>query len=81
MKKEKDPAAVALGKKRWKGVSAAERSRLMKQAVSKRTKKPSPELRRAVASNASRAYWDGLTPEQRSAEMKRRAKKRKKRPT
>ena len=34
--------------------------------------------RKAVASNAGRAYWGKLSPEERSAEMKRRAAKRKK---
>lgn len=77
--KPKDPAAQALGRKRWQGVSAEERSRLMRSAVAKRKKKLSPRRRRELASNASRAYWARLTPEERSAEMKRRAKKRKRR--
>jgi hypothetical protein len=73
--KPKDPAAQALGRKRWLGVSAEERSRLMRAAVAKR-KKLSPRRRRELASNASRSYWDALSPEERSAEMKRRAAKR-----
>jgi hypothetical protein len=75
--KKKDPAAQELARKRWKGVSPEERSRLMKNAAANRTK-PSPEIRRQVASTAGRAFWAKLTPEERSAEMKKRAKKRKK---
>jgi hypothetical protein len=74
----KDPAAQSLGRKRWEGVSPEERSRLMRAAVAKRTKKLSPRRRREIAGQASRAYWNALSPEERSAEMRGRAAKRKK---
>jgi hypothetical protein len=73
--KKKDPAAVALGRKRWKGISAAERSRLMKLAAAKPRQKLSEERRSKIGAT-TRAYWDSMTPQERSAEMKRRAKKR-----
>ena len=75
--KKKDPAAVALGRKRWKGISPAERSRLMKLAAAKPRQKLSEQRREKIGA-ASRAYWDSLSPEERSIEMKRRAKRRKK---
>jgi hypothetical protein len=77
--KLKDPAAQSLGRKRWQGVSQEERSRLMRAAVAKRTKKLSPGRRQEIAGQASRAYWDRLTPEERSIVMKARAAKRKRR--
>jgi len=40
-KKRKDPAAVALGKKRWRSVPSEERSRIMRETVLKRWKKKS----------------------------------------
>ncbi len=36
VKKRKDPAAVSLGKKRWKGVDAATRSEALRRAVTAR---------------------------------------------
>jgi hypothetical protein len=73
--KKKHPAAVALGRKRWEGVSPAERSRLMKLAATKPRQKMSEQRRRKIGAT-TRAYWASLSPEERSAEMKRRAKKR-----
>jgi len=76
--KTKDPAAQALARKRWSGVGAAERSRLMKNAALQRKKNMTPEQRSEGAKIAGLAFWAKLSPEERSAEMKRRAAKRKK---
>jgi hypothetical protein len=73
--RKKDPAAVALGRKRWEGVSAAERSRLMKLAAAKPRQKLNEQRRKKIGAG-SRAYWAALSPEERSSEMKRRAKVR-----
>jgi hypothetical protein len=75
--KKKDPAAVALGRKRWKGISAVERSKLMKLAAAKPRQKLSEERRSKIGAT-TRAYWDSMSAEERSAEMKRRARKRRK---
>lgn len=48
--KEKNAAAVALGKKRWAGRSAAEKSRAGKHAAAARQKKVKPARRREIAS-------------------------------
>ena len=73
---QKTLAARLLAGRRWSGVSAKERSRLMRKAAEARMHVLTPKERRSMAQNASRCFWDNLTPEQRSAEMKRRAKVR-----
>src|SRR5262249_24558025 len=75
--KSKDPAAQSLAYKRWRGVSAEERSRLMRRASKIAAAKLSPKRRHEIASNAARSRWSQLTPEERSAEMRRRAVVRK----
>ena len=75
--KKKDTAAQSLAHKRWRGVDAEERSRLMSHAAKIRTAKLAPKRRSEIARNAAHAHWADLTPEQRSVEMKRRAAIRK----
>jgi hypothetical protein len=75
--KDKDTAAQSLARKRWRGVGAEERSRLMSHAAKIRIAKLAPKRRREIARNAARAHWANLTPEERSVEMKRRAAVRK----
>jgi hypothetical protein len=74
--KDKDTAAQSLAHKRWRGVGAEERSRLMSHAAKIRTAKLTPKRRREIARNAAHAHWADLTPEERSVEMKRRAQVR-----
>ena len=75
--RDKDAAAQSLAHKRWRGVSAEERSRLMSRAAKIGIAKLSKKRRSEIARNAALAHWGGLTPEQRSVEMKRRARVRK----
>jgi hypothetical protein len=75
--RDKDAAAQSLAHKRWRGVSAEERSRLMSCAAKIGIAKLSKKRRSEIARNAALAHWGGLTPEERSVEMKRRAKVRK----
>lgn len=53
--KEKDPAAVALGEKRWQGVSKKKRSELTRAAVAERWSNASEEERAAVGARLAKA--------------------------
>jgi hypothetical protein len=55
MAKQKNPAAVALGKARWAGVSAEELSAKMSALASAGAQKMTPEKRLARARKASKA--------------------------
>jgi hypothetical protein len=77
VEKDKDTAAQSLAHKRWRGVSAEERSRLMSRAAKIGIAKLTPKRRSEIARNAAHAHWANVTPEERSVEMKRRAKVRK----
>lgn len=55
MSDEKNPAAVALGKKRWAGTSDADRSQAMSDLAAKRSAKMTPERRSEIAKKAAAA--------------------------
>lgn len=74
----KDPAAVALGKKRWKGIPKAERTLAAKAAQRARNDKLTPERIRAIALKASRAAQKAAKKrreENKSASRKSKASK------
>jgi hypothetical protein len=54
MKDKKDPAAVALGEKRWEGVSKKKRSEITRAAVNERWKKASQADRQALGAKTCR---------------------------
>jgi hypothetical protein len=54
---DKDPAAVALGKKRWKGKTKAEKTAHALMMNEERSSKMPPEERKASAQKAARARW------------------------
>ena len=62
-----NPAAVALGKRRWAGTTKADRSEAMRALANQRTEALTPARRVAIAKKASLA-----------AAKKRRAAKKKK---
>jgi len=53
--KAKDPAAVSLGRKRWKGVPAKERSEITRAAVSERWQNASAAERMAQGARLAKA--------------------------
>jgi hypothetical protein len=55
MKDKKDPAAVALGEKRWEGVSKKKRSEITRAAVNERWKKASQADRQALGAKLAAA--------------------------
>lgn len=57
MPKTKDKAAVALGKKRWKGKTPEEKSSHAQMMNEERWKEKSAEDRRRAASAAAKARW------------------------
>lgn len=54
---KKDPAAVALGKKRWKGKTEAEKLAWSVEMNEKRTEATTAEERIALAKKAAAARW------------------------
>ena len=68
---EKNKAAVALGKQRWVGVSAADRTKAAKKAAKARAAKLSPARRKSIARKASKAAAIART---KKAELQRSAK-------
>jgi hypothetical protein len=53
----KDPAAIALGKKRWKGVSEEEKAAHVEMMHTERQAKMTPEERSESARKAVQARW------------------------
>jgi hypothetical protein len=53
----KDPAAVALGRKRWKGKTEEEKAAHAQLMNEKRTSKTTPEQRTEIARDAAKAMW------------------------
>lgn len=53
----KDPAAVALGKKRWKGKTADEKAAHAQMLTEARAEKTTPEQRSEAARKAVQARW------------------------
>jgi hypothetical protein len=54
---EKDKAAVALGRKRWKGKTDEEKSEHAQMMNAERWGQSTPEARSAAASAAAKARW------------------------
>lgn len=75
MSHAKDPAAVALGKRRWAGVSEADRIAAATAAAEARNRKLTPERQRAIALKASKAA--AKAARKRRAEKKSAARKAK----
>lgn len=57
MAKRKNPAAVALGKRRWAGKSKAEKIEQGKRLAAAATEAMTPEQRIARARKAAQARW------------------------
>ena len=78
MSASKDPSAVALGKRRWAGISAEDRTAAATAAAQARNDSLTPERKRAIAMKASKAAAKAAKKrraEKKSSERKAKADK------
>lgn len=70
--KPKDPAAVALGQKRWKGVPARKRSEIARAAVSERWQNATEAERAAQGARLAKARKDAAAARKKESLSKKK---------